>query len=57
MPDVDATRAADLAADADLLAVVGREAGEIAMRWFRNDPRVWNKAGGSTVSFAGAALS
>lgn len=56
MPDVDAIRAADLSADADLLAEVGREAGEIAMRWFRNDPRVWNKAGGSPVSEADLAV-
>ncbi len=49
MPDADA------AADLTLLAAAAREAGEIALRWFRRDPTVWEKAGGSPVSEADLA--
>ncbi len=42
-------------ADLDLLASAAREAGEIALRFFRRDPEVWHKAGGSPVSEADLA--
>ncbi|MDK9697049.1 MAG: 3'(2'),5'-bisphosphate nucleotidase CysQ [Siculibacillus sp.] len=59
MPDADAhwsTFAGELAADLALLTTTAREAGEIAMRWFRRDPRVWHKDGGSPVSEADLAV-
>ena len=58
MPDADAhwsCFAGELADDAALLAAAAREAGEIAMRWFRRAPKVWEKAGGSPVSEADLA--
>ena len=59
MPDADthwSTFAGELAGDVTLLATAAREAGEIAMRWFRHDPKVWQKAGGSPVSEADLAV-
>lgn len=59
MPDADPLRSAfdgELAADVALLAAAAEEAGEIAMRWFRRDPQVWHKAGGSPVSEADLAV-
>jgi myo-inositol-1(or 4)-monophosphatase len=59
LPDVDphwSTTADELAADVALLTEAAREAGEIAMRWFRRDPRVWHKSGGSPVSEADLAV-
>jgi myo-inositol-1(or 4)-monophosphatase len=50
------TFAGELAADVALLETAAREAGEIAMRWFRRDPQVWEKAGGSPVSEADLAV-
>jgi len=48
--------ATDPADDLALLAEAAREAGEIAMRWFRRDPQVWEKVGGSPVSEADLAV-
>lgn len=59
MPDADpraASTAAERAADVELLARAAREAGEIGLRWFRRDPRVWEKSGGSPVSEADLAV-
>ena len=59
MPGADphwTTFAGELAADVDLLAEAAREAGEIALRWFRRDPTVWYKDGGSPVSEADLAV-
>jgi len=52
LPDVDPSHAADLA----LLAAVAREAGELALGFFRRDPTVWHKSGGSPVSEADLAV-
>lgn len=51
MPANDAFLA-DLAADLRLIRDAAREAGEIAMRYFRNDPETWFKEGSSPVSEA-----
>ena len=59
MPDADPHRssfAGERAADVALLAAAAEEAGEIALRWFRRDPQVWQKAGGSPVSEADLAV-
>lgn len=57
MPDVDLGRASiDVAADLSLLSTVGHEAAEIALGWFRRDPQVWRKSGGSPVSEADLAV-
>lgn len=45
-----------LAADLSLIRDAAREAGEIAMRHFRNDPEVWMKEGASPVSAADIAV-
>lgn len=45
-----------LAADLALIRDAAREAGEIAMRHFRNDPDVWMKEGSSPVSAADIAV-
>lgn len=42
--------------DLDLLTGLAAEAGKIAMRWFREDPKVWMKAGDSPVSEADFAV-
>jgi myo-inositol-1(or 4)-monophosphatase len=39
-----------LDADLDLIRDAAREAGELAMRYFRRDPQVWMKAGNSPVT-------
>ncbi len=52
MPDAEPDRAGDLA----LLEAAAREAGAIAMRYFRQDPEVWHKQGGSPVSEADIAV-
>lgn len=51
MPDAEQDRA-----DLDLLTDLGREAGEIAMKWFGQDPQVWMKEGQSPVSEADFAV-
>ncbi|MFC6489888.1 3'(2'),5'-bisphosphate nucleotidase CysQ [Nitratireductor sp. GCM10026969] len=51
MPVNDAPGPA-LADDRSLIARAAREAGRIAMRYFRNDPEVWWKEGNSPVSKA-----
>ena len=43
-------------ADLELLTDLGREAGEIALKWFRKDPQVWMKEGQSPVSEADFAI-
>ncbi len=52
MPDAEPDRTGDLA----LLEAAAREAGAIAMRYFRRDPEVWHKQGGSPVSEADIAV-
>ena len=51
MPDAKLDRA-----DLDLLTDLGREAGQIAMKWFGQDPQVWMKEGQSPVSEADFAV-
>lgn len=55
MPAVDHIQDADLAGDLALLADAAREAGRIAMRYFRRNPEVWLKGGSSPVSEADLA--
>jgi len=47
---------AEIAADLELIASATREAGEIAMRYFRQSPDVWMKPGASPVSEADIAV-
>ncbi len=47
---------ADLLADLELVTAVAREAGTVAMRYFRQKPDVWMKAGESPVSEADIAV-
>ena len=47
---------AELYADLDLLAATARAAGEVALHFFRRDPTVWRKSGGSPVSEADLAV-
>ena len=44
------------ASDLDLLAEAAREAGEIARRFWREDPKVWDKGGDDPVSEADFAV-
>lgn len=48
--------AAEDEADLELLRRAGREAGEIAMRFFRRNPNTWAKEGGSPVTEADMAV-
>lgn len=51
------TRAADLAEDLALLTEAARESGDIALRYWRQDPRTWDKeAGAGPVSEADLAI-
>ncbi len=52
MPDADANAVTDL----DLLAHHARQAGEIALRFFRHNPTVWTKGDTSPVSEADLAV-
>ena len=52
MPAVDQLGDADLAADLTLLVDAAREAGQIALRFFKQSPEVWLKGGTSPVSEA-----
>lgn len=52
MPAVDDVRDPDLAGDLALLMESAREAGQIALRFFRRSPEVWLKGGTSPVSEA-----
>ncbi|MEW9806604.1 3'(2'),5'-bisphosphate nucleotidase CysQ [Mesorhizobium marinum] len=52
MPAVEPLEDADLAGELALLVEAAREAGRIAMRYFRRDPEVWLKGGTSPVSEA-----
>lgn len=56
MQDAEATLASDHADDLDLLLTRAREAGEIALRYFRKSPEVWMKTGDSPVSEADYAV-
>ncbi|PSJ61108.1 3'(2'),5'-bisphosphate nucleotidase CysQ [Kumtagia ephedrae] len=57
MPEADTSAIdAGLAADLDLLREAAREAGRIAMRFFRQKPEVWMKGGSSPVSEADYAV-
>lgn len=55
MPDSDGT-IADHSGDLALIRDAAREAGEIALRYFRKDPEVWMKGGSSPVSEADMAV-
>ena len=52
MPAVDQRSESDLAGDLALLLESAREAGRIALRYFRQSPEVWLKGGTSPVSEA-----
>jgi myo-inositol-1(or 4)-monophosphatase len=52
LPAVDEVRDADLAGDLALLVESAREAGQIALRFFKRSPEVWLKGGTSPVSEA-----
>ncbi|NLH79589.1 MAG: 3'(2'),5'-bisphosphate nucleotidase CysQ, partial [Phyllobacteriaceae bacterium] len=52
MPGADATLSEDLS----LLAETARAAGDVALSFFRRDPAVWHKSGGSPVSEADVAV-
>lgn len=52
MPAVDQLRDADLSGDLALLVESAREAGQIALSYFRQSPEVWLKGGTSPVSEA-----
>ncbi len=56
MPAVDDVRNTDLAEDLALLVAAAREAGQIAMRYFKQNQEVWMKAGISPVSEADFAV-
>jgi myo-inositol-1(or 4)-monophosphatase len=56
LPEADIRMDADLDADLELLSDAAREAGRIAMRFFRQRPEVWMKAGSSPVSEADYAV-
>ncbi len=51
MPDAE-----HIMADLDLLTELGVAAGELAMKWFGQDPQVWMKEGQSPVSEADYAI-
>lgn len=52
MPATDKAHDAELAGDLALLAEAARQAGEIALGYFRQNPEVWLKGGTSPVSEA-----
>lgn len=52
MPAVDQLNETDLAADLALLLEAAREAGRIALRYYKQSPEVWLKGGTSPVSEA-----
>lgn len=56
MPAVDDVRDVGLKGDLALLAEAAREAGRIAMRFFKQSPEVWMKGGTSPVSEADYAV-
>lgn len=56
MQEAEAARSVDLADDLRLLEEAAREAGRIAMRYFRQSPEVWMKGGTSPVSEADFAV-
>jgi len=55
LPEIEAAEKF-MEADLALISDAAREAGEIAMRYFRNDPDVWMKSGSSPVSEADIAV-
>jgi len=56
LPDAD-THTDDRNADLALLIAAAREAGEVALGYFRRDPQVWMKGGSSPVSEADLAAN
>jgi myo-inositol-1(or 4)-monophosphatase len=52
LPAVDQINETDLAGDLALLLESAREAGKIALRYFKQSPEVWLKGGTSPVSEA-----
>ena len=56
MPAVEEAVDTDLSGDLALIVETAREAGQIAMRFFRNSPEVWMKGGTSPVSEADYAV-
>ncbi len=55
MPAAEQIRETDLASDLALLVDAAREAGQIALRYFKRSPEVWMKGGMSPVSEADLA--
>jgi len=53
LPDADGS--ASIEADLELVAAAARQAGEIALRYFRREPRHWTKDGNSPVTEADIA--
>jgi myo-inositol-1(or 4)-monophosphatase len=56
LPAVNEIHSADISADLALLVDAAQEAGQIALRYFKNDPEVWMKDGTSPVSEADYAV-
>ena len=56
MPAAETLHQADLRGDLELLRQAGREAGQIALRYFTKSPEVWMKGGTSPVSEADYAV-
>ena len=56
MPAVEDAGDTDLPGDLALIVETAQEAGQIAMRFFRNSPEVWMKGGTSPVSEADYAV-
>ncbi|MEI5677344.1 MULTISPECIES: 3'(2'),5'-bisphosphate nucleotidase CysQ [unclassified Mesorhizobium] len=56
MPEAETASISTAAEDLSLLLAAAREAGEIAMRYFRKSPEVWMKTGQSPVSEADYAV-
>jgi myo-inositol-1(or 4)-monophosphatase len=56
LPAVDRLHPAETAGDLPLLCEAAREAGKIALRYFRQSPEVWMKTGQSPVSEADFAV-
>ncbi len=56
MPEAETASISTAAEDLSLLLGAAREAGEIAMRYFRKSPEVWMKTGQSPVSEADYAV-
>lgn len=56
MPEAETIGLTDAASDLSLIREIAREAGAIAMRYFKKSPEVWMKTGQSPVSEADYAV-